>query len=265
MIISELTDYLESIAPLSLQEDYDNSGLLVGSPDVEVERALICLDVTPEIVAEAREHDCTLIIGHHPVIFRGLKRLTGENSVQKTVIEAIRHGIAIYAIHTNLDNVLRDGVNGRIADRLRLTGRSVLAPKEQIENQDIGAGVVGDLAGPMSEKAFLDFLKDRMELEVIRHTKLLDAPVSRVAVCGGSGSFLLPQAIASGAQFYVSADFKYHDFFDAEDRIVVADVGHFESERFTINLIDDIIRRKFPNFALRLTSTVTNPIRIYPR
>src|SRR5690606_20213437 len=219
MRIREITTYLESIAPLHLQEDYDNAGLLVGSLDDEVESTLICLDVTPAIVDEAIEKGCGLIIGHHPVIFRGLKRLTGETFVEKAVIQAIRHGIAIYAIHTNLDNILQDGVNGMIADRLGLTDRHVLAPREDPGMHDVGAGMVGTLPKSMSEGAFLDFLRVRMELRVIRHTRLLGVPVSKVAVCGGSGSFLLARAIASGAQVYVSADFKYHDFFDAEDRI----------------------------------------------
>lgn len=264
MTIKTLTDYLESIAPLALQEDYDNSGLLVGDHGAEIKSALVCLDVTPDIIAEAREKGCGLVIGHHPLIFRGLKRLTGDNHVQRAVMDAIRHGIAIYAIHTNLDNVLQDGVNGKIADRLGLEGRKVLAPKEMEGPEGIGAGVVGRLARPMPEAEFLAYLKERMELKVFRHTKLLGKEVQTVAVCGGSGAFLLPAAKAAGAQCYVSADFKYHDFFEAEENIFIADIGHFESERFTIELIGELIRRKFPNFAAQLTSTVTNPISYYP-
>jgi len=263
MRISEITTWLESVAPLSLQESYDNSGLLVGDPSAEVQSALICLDVTPAVVAEAIARNCGLIIGHHPVIFDGLKRLTGTTAVEQVVLKAIRHDIAIYAIHTNLDNVLQDGVNGRIADRLGLQDRAILAPKETALGSGYGAGMVGRLKSSLSEAAFLAFLHDKMDLNVIRHTQLLGKKVETVAVCGGSGSFLLPAAITSGAQVYVSADFKYHEFFDAEQKIVIADIGHFESERFTIDLIGDLIRRKFPNFAAQLTTTVTNPITYY--
>ena len=263
MRISEITSYLESIAPLSLQESYDNSGLLVGDRNAEVDGALICLDVTPGVVEEAIMLGTGLIVGHHPLIFKGLKRLTGQSAVERAVIQAIRHDIAIYAIHTNLDNVLRDGVNGRIADRLGLASRSVLAPMDTPLGAGYGAGIVGQLSEPVPEEAFLAYLKEKMELRVIRHTPFLGQPVQTIAICGGSGSFLLPAAIDSGAGFYVSADFKYHDFFDADEKIVIADIGHFESERFTIDLIGDLIRRKFPNFAARLTTTVTNPITYY--
>jgi dinuclear metal center YbgI/SA1388 family protein len=264
MIIRELTDFLESVAPLSLQEDYDNSGLLVGDPDTRIRRALICLDATPAVVEEAVEKDCDLIISHHPIIFRGLKRLTGSTYVERTVIEAIRNDIALYAIHTNLDNVLIDGVNGKIARRLGLVDCTVLAPKAGEAETGFGAGLVGNLPESLAEEAFLAWLRDKMELQVIRHTPLLGRPVQRVAVCGGSGSFLLPHAIASEAQVFVSGDFKYHEFFDADGRIVVADIGHFESERFTMDLIAELIQRKFPNFAAQLTTTVTNPITYYP-
>jgi dinuclear metal center YbgI/SA1388 family protein len=264
MTITELTDYLESIAPLSIQEDYDNCGLLVGDADKVVWSALICLEVTPAVIDEAVEKDCDLIISHHPIIFRGLKKLTGKTYVERTVIEAIRNDIALYAIHTNLDNVLVDGVNGKIAGKLGLIDCSVLSPKPGDLGTGFGAGLVGNLPEPLAEEAFLAWLRDKMELQMIRHTPLLGHPVHRVAVCGGSGSFLLPEAIASGADVFISGDFKYHEFFDADGKIVVADIGHFESERFTMDLIADLIRRKFPNFAAQLTTTVTNPIIYYP-
>lgn len=261
MLISEITNHLESIAPLHLQESYDNSGLLIGDVTMEVNRVLISLDVTPDVIREAIDEGCNMVIAHHPLIFRGLKRLSGGTYVERAILLAIKHDIAVYAIHTNLDNVLRDGVNGRIADKLGLTGCLPLAPHDEA---DRGAGVVGDLVQDMTEREFLAYLKERMELRVIRHTALTGERILRVAVCGGSGSFLLPRAVAAGARVFVSADFKYHDFFDADGCILVADIGHFESERFTMHLIHDLLQRKFPNFAAQLTTTVTNPITFYP-
>lgn len=262
--IKEITDYLESVAPLALQESYDNSGLLIGNAESTIENALISLDVTPAVVQEAIDRDCQLIIAHHPLIFRGLKRLTGSTYVEEAVIAAVKNDIAVYAIHTNLDNVLQNGVNGQIAGRIGLQNIQVLAPHPVDLDEGRGAGVVGTLANALEEAEFLAHLRKSMDLKVIRHTPLLGKRVRTVAICGGSGSFLLPRAIRSGAEFYVSADFKYHDFFDAEGRIVIADIGHFESERFTMDLLGDLIRTKFSTFAAHLTRTVTNPINFYP-
>lgn len=262
--IKEITDYLESVAPLVLQESYDNSGLLIGNSESSIESALISLDVTPAVVKEAIDRQCGMIISHHPLIFRGLKRLTGNTYVEEAVIAAVRNDIAVYAIHTNLDNVLQNGVNGRIAGRIGLENIQVLSPHPVDRDEGRGAGVVGTLPNALEEADFLAHLKNSMDLKVIRHTPLLGRRVQRVAICGGSGSFLLPLAIRSGAEFFVSADFKYHDFFDAEGRIVVADIGHFESERFTMDLLADLIRTKFSTFAAHLTMTVTNPINFYP-
>ena len=262
--IKALTDYLESIAPLALQEDYDNAGLLVGDATAEIDRALISLDVTPDVVNEAADKGYKLIIAHHPVIFRGLKRLTGETYVEQAVIMAIRRDIAIYAIHTNLDNVLQDGVNGEIAGRIGLIDTEVLSPLESSGDNGHGAGVIGAMPESVTEGAFLAHLRETMKLQSFRHTQLTGRIVGKVAVCGGSGSFLLPKAIAAGAQVYVSADFKYHEFFDANGKILIADIGHYESERFTMDLIADLIRRKFPTFAAQLTTIVTNPITYYP-
>jgi dinuclear metal center YbgI/SA1388 family protein len=252
------------VAPLSLQEEYDNSGLLIGNEDSFIDNALICLDVTPDVVQEAIDRQCGLIISHHPLIFRGLKKLTGSTYVETAVIQAIRNDVAVYAIHTNLDNVLQNGVNGKIAERLGLQDIRVLAP-HPAELPGHGAGVVGSLPKALAEEEFLAFLQEAMDLKVIRHTPLKGEKVQKVAVCGGSGSLLLPHAIDSGADFYISADFKYHEFFDAEGRLVIADIGHYESERFTMDLLVDLIRLKFPTFAAHLTKTVTNPITNYPR
>jgi dinuclear metal center YbgI/SA1388 family protein len=264
MKIIEIINALEAIAPRALQESYDNSGLIVGDADQQLTGVLVSLDTTPEVVFEAVEKKCNLIVSHHPVIFKGLKQLTGNNWVENTVIEAIRNGISIYAIHTNLDNVLEGGVNGKIAQKLGLLECETL--RSHPDHPDaiaFGAGVVGRLTHPMSEEEFLSHLKDRMQASVIRHTALLNRPVEVVAVCGGSGSFLLPDAIASKADFFVTGDFKYHEFFDAEGKIVIADIGHYESEQFTVELICEIITENFPKFAPDSSERGTNPIIYY--
>lgn len=263
MRIKDITDYLESIAPLHLQESYDNAGLMTGDSEEEVKGILVCLDSTPEVVDEAIEKGCNLIIAHHPIIFSGLKQLTGADYIQRTVIKAIRANVAIYAIHTNLDNVLSRGVNGRIAERLGLQDIRPLAPLKYSDNPDLGAGVIGTLDEAMPEADFLAYLKKTMKVEVVRHTALLDAEVKTVAICGGSGSFLLGEAIAGRADVFVTGDFKYHQFFDANGKIVIADIGHFESEQFTVDLICDLITEKFPNFAPNSSERAVNPVRYY--
>jgi dinuclear metal center YbgI/SA1388 family protein len=261
MQIKDIISVLEAVAPPGLQESYDNAGLIVGDPGATVTGILFCLDSTEAIIREAVERGCNLVVAHHPIVFRGLKRLNGASYVERTVMEAIRRDIALYAIHTNLDNVHRQGVNEKIAQKIGLTGTRVLAPKPG--TPDIGAGLVGELAPPMEANAFLRHLKQAFGSGCIRHTALTGKPVGRVAVCGGSGSFLLTEAIRAEAEFFVTADFKYHEFFDAEDRIVIADIGHYESEQYTIELLFEIIREKFPNFALHCTGLNTNPVHYF--
>jgi dinuclear metal center YbgI/SA1388 family protein len=312
-------------------------------------------------VEEAIRRGANMIVAHHPIIFKGLKKLTGSNYVERTIIKAIRSNIAIYAIHTNLDNV-HNGVNRRICEKIGLTNLQILEPKKGIlsklvtfvpkenttgvldalhqagageigkydhcsfkvegtgtfkpstaanphigqvgkqefvtedrvevifpshlqsriesalrkahpyeevayyvttlsnDNQEVGSGMVGMLEAPMEPMEFLRRLKERMDLQVVRHTRVIDQPIKKVAVCGGSGSFLLPKAIQSGAQVFVSADFKYHEFFDAENRIIVADIGHYESEVYTKELLKEVLIKKFPTFAINFSDTVTNPI-----
>ena len=258
MQIKDIISVLEAVAPPHLQESYDNAGLIVGDPASTLSGVLFCLDSTEAIVAEARRKGCNLIVAHHPIVFRGLKRLNGANYVERTVMEAIRQDIAIYAIHTNLDNVHRQGVNAKIAEKLGLTDTCVLAPKT--DTPGIGSGLLGKLPKPLDEPAFLTHVKQALQTACIRHTALRDRPVQRVAVCGGSGSFLLQEALRAEADAFVTADFKYHEFFDAEGRLVIADVGHYESEQFTIELLYEIIHEKFPNFALHLTEQSTNPV-----
>ncbi len=262
MIIKEIIEYLESLAPLSLQESYDNSGLIVGNRYATVSGVLICLDSTEAVVKEALTKGCNLIIAHHPIIFRGLKTIQGNNYVERVVIEAIKNDIAIYAMHTNLDNIYLKGVNSKICDRLELVNTQILSPKNA-DNDQIGAGMIGRLSNPMDTISFLDLVKNRMQASIIRHTKGFNQPIQKVAVCGGSGSFLLYQAMAKGADAFISADFKYHEFFDADGKILIADIGHYESEQYTIQLLFDLITNKFTNFAPYCTETVTNPINYY--
>ena len=359
--IKDVTAYLESIAPSSLQEDYDNSGLITGQPSDFVTRILVTLDCTEKVVDEAIGANCNLIIAHHPIVFKGLKKLTGKTYVERVIIKAIKSDIAIYAIHTNLDNVII-GVNKKIADKIGLQNISILLPKRntlsklttyipkenaekviadlhqsgagnigkykncsfritgegtymptadakpyqgetdklertsevrvevilptyleqhvlvalkknhpyeevayylsRLENvdQEVGAGIIGELPLAEDPLPFMQRLKANMNLTVIRHTSFTRSKIKKVAVCGGAGSFLLPTAIAQGADLFVSADFKYHEFFDAEGKIVIADIGHYESEQFTKELIIDFLKEKFPTFAIIFSETVTNPI-----
>ncbi len=365
MQISTIIGHLESIAPLSYQESYDNAGLLTGSGAWECTGILTTLDATEEVVAEAVARRCNLIVAHHPIVFGGLKKITGRNYVERAVITAIKNDIAIYAIHTNLDNVVSGGVNGRIAQKLGILGGKPLLPRagtlqklfcfvpvdhvEAVRSaifaagagvigkysevsfmveglggftggegtkpfagqpgvrhtekevrlevilpasiargvvqamitahpyeevaydlvplantySGVGSGLVGELAAPMEERAFLDFVKETFRVPVIRHTPLTGKPVQRVAVCGGAGSFLISNALSAGANFYVTSDVKYHEFFDANDQLVIADIGHFESEQFTIDLLFEILREKFRNFAVLKSGVKTNPVNYY--
>lgn len=256
--IKALTDYLESIAPLHLQESYDNAGLLVGHSNTAITGVLTSLDCTEEIVAEAKAKGCNVVVAHHPIVFRGLKRFNGSNYVERTIIRAIKEDVAIYAIHTNLDNVRLQGVNERIAQRLGLENLRLLAPKN--EEATVGSGMLGDLPTPLNEVDFLTLLKDRMKTGVIKHTPKLNQVVQTVALCGGSGGFLLEQAKRAGAQAFVTADYKYHEFFDADGDLLLCDIGHYESEQFTIQLLYEILKQKFTTFALLKTHINTNPV-----
>jgi dinuclear metal center YbgI/SA1388 family protein len=262
MKIRELTSFLESFAPLSYQEKYDNSGLIVGDVDRDITGVLICLDSTEAVIREAIEKGCNLVIAHHPIIFTGLKKLTGQTYIGRTIIRAIKHDIAIYAMHTNLDNLLEGGVSERIAKRIGLRNLEILDPKPGFlaRGENVGTGIVGYTENPVDEASFLQWVKDRMAANVVRHTRLLGKPVQKVAVCGGACSFLLKTALHQGADVFITADFKYHEFFDADDRMVIADIGHYESEQFTIELIHEIITKNFSTFAAHLTKVVTNPI-----
>lgn len=360
--IQQITQYLEKIAPLSSQENYDNCGLLVGNYSDEVINVLVTLDCTEEVVQEAMDRKCNLIVAHHPIIFGGLKKINGKNYVERAILKAIKNDIAIYAIHTNLDNSIH-GVNHEIAERLKLINTKILQPKSnvltklifytpvshanqvkeaiflagagtignydecsfstlgkgtyrpltgshpfegntgsrsEVEEERIevlvsnhqlnkvvavmkevhpyeevaydlialqnnhsfeGAGMIGELENAVSEIDFLKTIKTTFNCGTIRYTKLQNKSIKKVAVCGGSGSFLLKDAIQKKADIYITADMKYHEFFDAENQILIADIGHYESEQFTSDLIVAKLKEKFINFAVLKTGINTNPIK----
>ena len=361
MKISEILEHLETQAPFSFQEGYDNSGLIVGNKEMSVTGILIALDCLESIIDEAISNKCNLVIAHHPIIFSGLKKINGKNYIERVIIKAIKNDIAILAIHTNLDNVFA-GVNNKIAEKIGLKNLQILAPKKDLlrkfvtycppdsaekvrqalwaagagrignydevsfnlsgtgtykgnensnpvigekgklerENEErvemiyashlegkilaalrashpyeeiaydlivlennwqhVGSGMTGELEKAMPLADFLKHLKAVMKADVIRFTQIEGKTVKKVAICGGSGSFLLQNAISAGADVFVSADFKYHQFFDSDGKIVIADIGHFESEQFTIDLLYDNLKQKFPTFAIRKTGINTNPI-----
>lgn len=350
MKIKNLISFLETIAPAMYQESYDNAGLIVGNGDTEIKGVLICLDATEAVLNEAKSLGCNLVIAHHPIVFKGMKRFNGNNYVERVVIDAIKNDIAIYAIHTNLDNVYRQGVNAKIAEKLGLKNTRILAAKRGLkklityldpnysesvrmaleaigagsynglekhshtavgvshqkgmgtaevklemvfpvaiqgqiiktlkqyypvsnpayeiseienENSHYGSGMIGELEEPIAETVFLKQLKKAMKAGVIRHTRLRNRRVRSVAVCGGAGGFLLNHAIRQKADIFVTADYKYHEFFDADGKIVIADIGHYESEQYTIELLHEIISEKFRIFAAHCTKVNTNPVKYF--
>ena len=259
MKIGDIIGFLEEIAPLHLQENYDNAGLLTGRADWKAAGAVICLDATEEVIKEAQDLGYNMVIAHHPIIFGGLKRLTGKHYVERAVIRAIKNDIAIYAIHTNLDNVLDRGVNEVIAQKIKLQEVSILQPKG--EDPDVGSGAIGYLDQALPFDEFVQYLKGQMELSVVKHTKMVKPVVEKVALCGGSGRFLLDTAIRQGADVFISSDFKYHEYFEANNQITIFDIGHYESEKYTIEHLHQLLTRNFSKFAACCTKVHTNPIK----
>ena len=262
-LVGEVVDFLESVAPLHLQEKYDNAGLLIGSVSTPITGIIISLDCTEAVIEEAIAKKCNLIISHHPAIFYGVKKLTGSNATERIIEKAIRNNIHLYAIHTNLDNVLTNGVNEQIARKLGLEIDGILRMREGGTNPMEGAGIVGFFPEGLDEQSFLQRLKERMKTGVVRHTRLLGRPIERVAVCGGSGSFLIGDAIGARVQALITADIKYHQFFDAEDQLIICDIGHYESEQFTVNLLHTLISANFTTFAAHCTGINTNPVQYF--
>ena len=254
----QILDALEHYAPLPLQDSFDNAGLQIGlTEEQEVTGALLCLDVTEDIVEEAHRVGCNLIVAHHPLLFHGLKSITGKNYVERCVIKAIQMGIGIYAAHTNLDNA-QGGVNYRIAEKIGLTNLNFLETKAAVV--PAGAGVVGELPMAVGEAEFLSRLKILFGISCVRHNRLVGRMIRRVALCGGAGGFLLPKAIEAGADAFLTGEMRYHDYFGHDGELLIAEMGHYESEQYTIDLFEEVLKRQFPELKIVKTSLNTNPI-----
>ena len=228
MQINNIIAALENWAPLAWQEPYDNAGLIVGDPDHECTGVLCSLDCTEAVVDEAISKGCNLIVSHHPIVFKGMKQFNSHHFVSRVVVKAIQNNIALYAIHTNLDNLL-DGVNKTLADRLHLENRRILTPKPGFKDEkggEIGSGLVGELPLETDEAEFLQWIKEKLNLSVLKHTHFTKKPLKTIALCGGSGSFLINDAKAQNIDCFITSDLKYHDFFEADGKILLVDIGH---------------------------------------
>ena len=248
MTIATIIEFLDAELHPEYQEDYDNAGFLLGNPEAECNGVLVAVDVTDAVIEEAREKGANLIVTHHPMIFGGVKRITPKDATGRHIIKLIKNDMAVYAAHTNLDN-LKDGVNGILAQVLGLTECHILRQLAGQPSPEVGAGMVGCLPYPMPTQAFLEQVKVCLGLPMLRVSDIASPAVSRVAICGGAGSFLIGDAIRQNADIYLTGDMKYHDFQRAEGRITLVDIGHFESEQFSKELIYSIISKKFSNFA----------------
>ena len=260
MTVKEIMNCITEIAPLQWQEDYDNAGLQVGDVNAEVHKALIALDVTEALVDEAIAKKGDLVVSHHPLIFRGLKHLSPATGIERAVMKAIKHDIAIISMHTNLDNSYM-GVSRVLADRLGLTHLSILQPSAD-HPELCGAGMMGEFEKPMEEIEFLELVAECIGSPCLRHSALTGRMVKKVGLCGGSGSPFIADAVKNQVDAYLTADIKYHDFF-APDGILLVDGGHFETEQFTKQLIKDLIQKKFPNFAAEIAETNTNAVHYF--
>lgn len=258
MKIIEVVRALERFAPLPLQESFDNAGLQVGLTEAEVSGALLCLDVTSSIVDEAIEKGCNLIVSHHPLIFRPLKRVVGADDVQRAVAKAIKHDITILSMHTNMDNA-QGGVNFKMAEKMQLTGVKFFTEK-QVDGITCGSGVMGELPGAMAADDFIMMLKREFDVECVQCNQLLRRSIRTVAICGGAGSFLLPEAIAAGADAFVTGEMHYHDYFAHEQEIQIAVIGHYQSEQYTYEIFKSIIEEQCEGVRCVVTSQNTNPI-----
>ena len=253
MLAREIVKPIEEFAPIVLQESWDNCGFSVGNPDGEVRKALIALDCTEEVLDEAIELGCDIIITHHPLIFKGLKSITPANMAGRIVTKAIKHDISIYAAHTNMDKAV-DGVSGLMANKLGLICREPLTSD--------GLGIVGNLPHPMEAKELIDMVKERFVVENLRSSALLDEKISRVAVCGGSGRSFIGEAMEKGAQAYITGDITYHEFY-CEKGFMVMDIGHYLSEYDVVGLFAEILCKNFPNFVVSISRKNNNPIYYY--
>ncbi len=256
MKVRDIAAAIESFAPLSLQESYDNAGLIVGRMDDDVHKALLAVDVTEEVIAEAVAEGCDMIITHHPIIFHAMKRFNSASQTERCVEEAIRRGIVLYAAHTNLDST-PDGMSWRVAQMLGLVNIAVMQPTNA---EGAGFGVVGELAEAMPSADFMRRVMERFDVKALRHSDVVKAEIRKVAICTGSGGSLIDDARKSGADIYLTADLRYNDFMRHENAIILADMGHFESEYCAIQILFDILSKKIPIFAVRKSVCSRNPV-----
>ncbi len=262
MQISKIIDALENWAPLDWQESYDNAGLILGNPASDCTGVLCSLDCTEEVVNEAISKHCNLIVSHHPIIFKGVKQLSNDHFVSRVLVKAIQNNIALYAIHTNLDNLL-DGVNKTLADRLHLENRRILTPKPGFKDEkgrEIGAGLVGELPIETDEIEFLHGVKQKLNLPLIKYSHFTKKTLKTIALCGGSGSFLINDAKLQNIDCLITSDLKYHDYFEADGKILLLDIGHGQSEQWVASLIVANLKLKFPNFAVLESLVSTEPV-----
>lgn len=264
MKLREIMAMLERVAPLALQDDYDNAGLQVGDREMEVSGVLVCLDVTEAVLDEAIERKCNVIVSHHPLIFRPLRRIAGDSYQERVVIKAIQNGVAIYSAHTNLDNAA-GGVNYKIASLLGLEQLHWLQPKGEISGVSCGSGVVGTLPRPEDENAFLARVKATFGVDCLLHNATKGRQIQKVATCGGAGAFLLRDAVAAGADCFLTGEFHYHDYFGHEpwvsgsDDLLLVETGHYQSEQYTKDLLRDLLSEA-PSLRIEMTALNTNPI-----
>ncbi len=255
MKVRDIEDIIESLAPLELQESYDNSGLQVGIEQDEVKGVLVCLDITEDIISEARRKGCNLVVSHHPLIFRALKCVSDYTYQQRCVREAISSGISLYSAHTNLDNA-RGGVNFKLAEKIGLRNVEWLSA---LTGKDAGSGLVGELPESQNVEDFLIKIKELFGVHALRYSATSKKSIFRVAVCGGAGSFLMEEAMRQHADCFITGEFHYHDYFETGDMMLVS-LGHYESEKFTIELLSDLLRSKFTSLRVVPTELNTNPI-----
>ncbi len=258
MKIKQVLCALEQFAPLPLQESWDNAGLQVGLTEAEVSGALLCLDVTENVVDEAIAKGCNLIVSHHPLLFRGLKQISDSNYVQRCVVKAIKNDIAVISMHTNLDNA-KGGVNWKIAEKLDMRELSFFASKN-IEGIEAGSGVVGMLPEPLAADDFILMVKQRFAVECAQCNELLRRPIRKVAICGGAGDFLLDDALGQGADAFITGEMHYHQYFDYEQRIQICVIGHYQSEQYTKEVFSENLSEKCPEVKTYISETNTNPI-----
>lgn len=249
---------LERFAPLPLQDSFDNAGLQVGLTEMEATGVLLCLDITEAVIDEAIALGFNVIISHHPLIFKSLKCISGQTYSERCIVKAIKNDIVIYSAHTNLDNTCK-GVNFKIAEKIGLHDIRILAPNK--EESMVGSGVTGFLNKPESELDFLKRIKKIFEVECIRHNKLTGRLIQKVALCGGAGAFLIPNAIQVEADIFITGEIKYHEYFGREKDILLAEIGHYESEQYTKDLLISILKKEFPSLEIEKTKINTNPIK----